>query len=303
LAAQNAEARFLEIEAGPPADRVTAAREAVRSARATLTGATDRLNEVNSRPTRAELRDAEERVGAARIALERVQSEPEPVLEESDPGAFDLIVLQKNLEQDRAQVETLERELAATTLTAPYSGVVSAVQARPGDPLDRGVPVLSLARPGDPIVSADVSGEDASRIAVGQQATVILEGSNGIPHDAKITNIVDGPGGVGRTAQLQVTWPTLLPAFAHVAQVVVTTQEKSDVLLVPQRAVRSSGQRRYVEYMDGSTRRTADVSLGIMGAVDVEVLSGLREGQLVVVGTGSVTTGGASTAPTATATR
>jgi hypothetical protein len=54
---------------------------------------------------------------------------------------------------------------------------------------------------------------------------------------------------------------------------------------VPQRAVRISGQRRYVEYLEGENRRTADVSLGISGLSDVEVVRGVREGQLILLGT------------------
>jgi len=105
--------------------------------------------------------------------------------------------------------------------------------------------------------------------------------------------LVDAPSGVGKIAQLRVNWPESLPDFGTTAQAAVVLQEKDDALLVPQRAVRSSGQRRYVEYFDGSARRTADVSIGIVGAVDVEILSGLREGQLIVAG---------SNAPTASST-
>ena len=61
-------------------------------------------------------------------------------------------------------------------------------------------------------------------------------------------------------------------------------QQKADALLVPQRAIRSSGPRRYIEYMDGNTRRTADVQVGIVAGADAEILSGLSEGQLLLVG-------------------
>jgi HlyD family secretion protein len=293
-AAASAERRYLDLEAGPPGHVIAAAQEAVRGARATLAGANDRLAEINSRPTRAELQDALERVNAAASVLEQARTEPEPEPEAVDPAAYDLLVLERNLEQDRAQVETLERDLMATNLVAPTAGVVSAVLVRPGDPVDRDTHVLSIARPGDPIVTVDVGEDDAARIAVGQRALVTLEGALKQEYNATVIDLATGPGGVSHVARLDVDWTATPPAFGNVAMAVVTLQEKSGVLLVPQRAIRSAGQRRYVEYMEGESRRTADVTLGISGAVDVEVLTGLREGQLILVGAA----GSATASPT-----
>jgi multidrug resistance efflux pump len=295
LAAQTAEGRYLEIKAGPPQDRVRAAQDAGRDARASLASAMERLADLNSRPTRAEVQDAEDRANAAQAALEQAQAEPEAAQDDSDPGAYDRLVLEKSLEQDRDQADSLERDMLAANLTAPFAGIVSAVLVRPGDPVDRSANVLSLARPGDPIVTVDVNGDDASRLAIGQRAVITLDGASDRDADASIVGFLDAPGGVGKIAQLKVAWPSPSPIFGTTAQAVVTLQEKADVLLVPQRAIRSSGQRRYVEYLDGESRRTADVALGISGALDVEVLAGLKEGQLVVVGTGG-------TAPNATPT-
>jgi HlyD family secretion protein len=305
-AVKAAEARYLELAAGPPPDRIAAARSAVQSAHTGVASAMDRLAELNSRPTRAELREAEERLVAARTMLMRVQEEPAPVaLEEGDAGAFDRVVLEKNLEQDRAQVATLEQQLAALTLRSPFSGTVSAVHVRPGDPVDRGIQVLAVARPGDPVIHADVSSEDAAKLALGQRARILGDGVTGSPPEATLVQIVDGPGGAGRVAHLQVRWTDTPPAYRAAVQAAITVLEKEHVLLIPKGAVRTSGQRRYVEYMEGDARRTVDVSLGITGATDVEVLSGLREGQLILAGNGAAgatstvdSTTPAGTAPT-----
>jgi multidrug efflux pump subunit AcrA (membrane-fusion protein) len=295
-AVQAAEAHYLELAAGPPADRVAAAQAGVESARTALGEAMNRLADVNNRPTQAELQDAQDRVSAAQTALDRTRVEPDPVQDDGDTGVIDLIVLRRSQEQDQAQAESLERDLAATTLVAPFAGVVTAVQVRSGDPLDRDMQVLTLAKPGERIVSADVTDSDVSQIAVGQQASVQVEGASDAAYDATIIGIVDGPGGVGKVAQLRVSWPSDAPPFGVSAQAAVVLQQKADSLLVPQRAVRSSGQRRFVEYLDGGARRTIDVSLGIVGVSDVEILSGLREGQVILAG--STATSSSTPSPT-----
>src|SRR5581483_540695 len=99
------------------------------------------------------------------------------------------------------------------TLVAPFTGVVTAVQVRPGDPLDRGMQVLTLAKPGERIVSADLTDTAVSQVAVGQQASVQVEGASGSALDASVVGIVDAPSGIGKVAQLRVSWPSDLPAF------------------------------------------------------------------------------------------
>jgi HlyD family secretion protein len=281
LALDNATARFNELQAGPSADRLAAATTAVETARTSLAIATARLEELKKRPTPAELREAEDRVAAAQATLDRARAEA--ALPRSDLEAFDLLALQKALEQDRAQVAALERELAETRLLAPVAGTIAAVLVRKGDPVEPDQPVFVLAKPGEPVVRVDLSGRDAVRVAAGQQVTVQLEGATDAL-SGSVTAITDAPGGFGRIALVAVTWPVTPPPFGTGAHVAITVQEKANALLVPRRAIRSTGARRYVQYLDGSTRRIANVEVGIISGDDAEILSGLAPGQLVVVG-------------------
>jgi HlyD family secretion protein len=280
---ENTEARLQQLQAGTPQDQLRDAVSGVTSARAGLDAAMARLAELNGRPTRTELQDAAERVAEAQVALEGAQGESEPVEEDLESGAFDLLLLEKGIEQDRSVVETLEAELAATRLQAPFSGIVAEVQARPGDPIEPGRPVLTLAKPGDPIIRVELLDQDGARLAVGQNATVSLDVGDGVEFEASVDDLADTEDGL-RVARLRVSWGTTAPAFGTPAHGVVTLQQKADALLVPQRAIRSAGTRRYVEYLDGTSRRTIDVQVGIVGVADVEILSGLAAGQFVLVG-------------------
>ena len=58
---------------------------------------------------------------------------------------------------------------------------------------------------------------------------------------------------------------------------IVTLREKDDVLLIPQKAIRSAGARRFVEVMDGQNRTMTDVEIGIVSNGQAEVVSGLRQ--------------------------
>lgn len=287
LAAANAEARYLELEAGPPADQVAAAQSAVESAQSTLGSAILRQNEVTSRPTRAELQDAEERLAANQAAVDKAYAEAETIAaapnDDVDPASYDLVLLRKDVEQDRAALDQLERDLAATRLLAPTAGIVTAVLVRPGDPLEPGRPVLTVAKPGEPVVRVDLSERDMARLTPGQSATVLVEGTAGGTIDASVDQIETAQGALP-TGRFRAVWPEPVPSLGSTAQVVVTLQRKENVLIVPQRAVRTAGQRRFVEIPDGAGRRNVDVQVGISQGGDTEIVSGLAAGQVVLVG-------------------
>lgn len=259
---------------------------AVQTARQVLELAQAHLAELTSHPTPTELRDAMDRVAAAQAALNQARSSVDDAQPPDDPalGDFETVVLAKSIEGDRAEVESLEHDLAATRLVAPSAGVVAAVQVRPGDSLVIGRPVLVLTKPGQPIIALDLDPDDAARVSTGQKATVQLDGDAGPPLDGSVLNVGKPDSQGGPVAQLQVAWPKSPPVFGATAQVVLAVQEKDNVLLVPRKALRTAGTKQYVEYMDGGSRKVADVQIGIIGDDDVEVLSGLKDGQTILVG-------------------
>ena len=79
---------------------------------------------------------------------------------------------------------------------------------RAGDSIEAERAVLTLAKPGDPVLRADVTERDAQRLAQGQRAVARLLGAEGGEFDAAIDLLMDGDSGVGRTVQLSALWPS-----------------------------------------------------------------------------------------------
>jgi RND family efflux transporter MFP subunit len=222
-------------------------------------------------------------VAQAQATLARARAAGDAAPADSDPRTLDAIFLQREVDQARAQTEALERDLAATRLVAPFDGTVVAVKVRSGDPIEPGQPVVVVSRPGKPMIRVELASRDAARLAVGQLATVQLDGADGTPLSASVAALAPAESGTGPFALLDVDWGETRPDFSAAAQVVVTLQEKENVLLVPKGAIRSAGPRRYVEYMEGTSRRTADVEVGIISGNDAEIVRGLQQGQGVLV--------------------
>jgi hypothetical protein len=122
-------------------------------------------------------------------------------------------------------------------------------------------------------------------VAAGQGAKVQIEGKDGAGLDASVSAVTDAASGAGKVAELQLALPdgAQRPAFGSAAQVTLSVAQHDGVLIIPQKAVRTAGTRRFVEYMDGLNRRIADVQVGISSGDQVEVTGGLTEGQSVLV--------------------
>jgi hypothetical protein len=171
---------------------------------------------------------------------------------------------------------------------------VVSVRTRVGANVTSASPVMILSKPGPPIVQADLTDTDTSQLSVGQTATVQLDSGDAATGAALSANLtalnVDSSSRAGTdsaasapTAFFSVDWPQAGVKFGTPVQVNVTLQQKPAVLVVPIKAVHKAGPRTYVEVMEGSMRRVVNVQVGIKGLDTVEIVSGLTEGQMVLV--------------------
>ena len=169
-------------------------------------------------------------------------------------------------------------------LRAPFAGTVVSVAVKVGDIIDPAKPVVTLAKPGAPIVRATLTPSDAGKVSVGQNATLQITGQTDVTFDAHVSSITANAAGTAKIVIFEVPWGDTSPKLGSVANVGIVLDHKSDVLIVPKKAVHTAGARSFVEVAVGNTHRAVDVQTGIVGATDAEILKGLTPGQLVVVG-------------------
>ncbi len=137
-------------------------------------------------------------------------------------------------------------------------------------------------------VRADVQiGEtDIPQIAVGQPAVVTFDA---LP-DRRFRGEVGAISPSGTTMQGVVSYLvsiTMIDAQdvrpGMTATAAITTAKKDDALMVPNRALTKSGQTRTVKLVTPSGPQSQTVTVGIANDQYSEVLSGLREGDEVVL--------------------
>jgi multidrug efflux pump subunit AcrA (membrane-fusion protein) len=288
-----AQDRLNAVRNGSDALTLSAADAELSKARLGLEQAQAQLAKLESPTREPESAQQSSTVESARVAVANAEAQLDSLRaraqlgSQPDSGAelrtYDRLVMVRGLEQERATLRVLENELAAMTLRAPFSGVVGSLPAQPGGRAEAGRTVIVLTNPGDPILEANILPADTTRIAPGQKVEVQLDGEVDRLAGA-VLSVGRSTSGTGRVVRMQVSWGTPRPTLGSGGRAEIVVGAKSDALIVPRRAIRSSEDRNFVEKVEGDTRQFVEVMLGMSSTNDVEVLDGLAEGQTVWVG-------------------
>ena len=129
-----AESRFFTLKEGPVVDRVAMASNILEGARVQLVAAQARQADLLRNPTPSALRDAEARLAAARSSYERARVESTQPDGQFEPVTLDMALLQRAVDEDQADVTSLERSLRGTRLLAPKAGTLPPSACAPTSP-------------------------------------------------------------------------------------------------------------------------------------------------------------------------
>lgn len=193
------------------------------------------------------------------------------------------------------QRQQAQRQLDHTRLKAPCDGVVMARQTAVGQVIGPGMPaviVLDLSR-----IKAKfgVPQQDLDLFALGTQVTVRFPGVEG-ERTGTVHHVAFVPDPKTRTYEVVVDVDNADGALraGMLAHLGVTAREATGIF-VPVRAVRNNAERASIVYLfDPETSKVVErpIEKGALFGTDLEVLSGLAEGDAVIVeGQGFVSPG------------
>jgi HlyD family secretion protein len=289
---QGAAAHFNTMKDKVDADRRQAEAQVAQST-AALEAA--RANAVQDDLRRDDVRAARASRETARVALERARAAQSDVdVKDAQVTAACASVAQ--LVSSLAQVET---QLHDTVLRAPMSGVVTRRFVEVGELVTSGIqtfssgtPLMQIADLSRMQVQAQVNEVDVVRLRTGQRVRIELDASRKAGLEGRVTAVAPasaaasaspGQGAAGGIVKFEVKIdilhadPRLRPGMT--ANVDIITDERKGVLLLPIEAVDLAASRvkRRVAGMPADT----PVKVGLKGDNQVEIVSGLREGDRI----------------------
>jgi HlyD family secretion protein len=287
-AVEAAQARLDRLEAGPTQRQVDSGNANVAIAQAQRDAAQAQLDQLRAGASAGQLQAA--RANVAAMTAQRNAAQAQLDLLRAGADVHQIAAAQANVDQAQIALELAQEELDKATLVAPFDGVVTAVNIQPEQLTPATLPALTLADVSELKMVVDVDEIDVARLEEGQDVMVSVDALPGeviSGYVSRIAPAADQVGGVvvyGVTVVLDETDLPLRAGMSATAEIV--TDKLEDVLLVPNWAIRidRGTGKSYVNLMRAEAVEEVEVEIGVRGADESEVLSGLNEGDVVVAG-------------------
>ena len=200
--------------------------------------------------------------------------------------------------QAKAALDNANENLHYATIISPIDGEVLSKDVEVGDAVSsilvlgsQATLVMTLGDTSEVYVRGKVDESDIGKVYLGQAARIVVESFKDKTFQGKVTKI--SPLGVEKDnvttfevrVSIQNSTGELRANMSANAEIIL--EEKKSVLLVPEGAlIFDKDKHASVEIPDSkadSGRRAVAVKVGISNGVKAEVLSGLNEGQKVIV--------------------
>ncbi|HVA18315.1 MAG TPA: efflux RND transporter periplasmic adaptor subunit [Candidatus Dormibacteraeota bacterium] len=199
-----------------------------------------------------------------------------------------LSVAEATQHQAEAAEETARLQIERTKILSPLNGVVAKRFASIGEQVDgtAAQPIVEVANIDEVELSGSLPAVYLGRIHVGETLPITSDASSQKTLPGRVVAIsptVDPATNVG-SVRIRIANPggTLKLGMYLNAQVPVETH--ANALVVPAEAIyhNESGQSR-VYKIEGDTAKAVDVKLGIETKEGVEILSGVKEGDIIIL--------------------
>lgn len=196
-----------------------------------------------------------------------------------------------NLELAKLSLEAAELNLDMAVITAPFDGVVADITIREGQALSAALlaaPSISLVNTGRMEMRGFIDELDVALVELGQEVDILLDAMR--DRDVKGTVAFVSP--IGTVWLGVVSYETIIAlessheglkdGLSATADIII--ERRQDVLLIPNRAIRGTVDRpTVVVYADGE-QQEREIVLGLTDGISTEIISGLEEGEQVLVG-------------------
>jgi RND family efflux transporter MFP subunit len=205
----------------------------------------------------------------------------------SNPTESEIIAADSELALAQAKYDAAKAVLDSLQIKSPTTGIIFAVAAEGGQTYQAETILFTIGDPKALEVVANVTEEDYPLISVGQSAELYFDARPEVTVQGKIDRVIpiriegDRP-----RYNIYITLDEVPDGLADgmTSDAAITIAERTGVLCLPRSVVRASGVDEVsLEVWKDPTVETRTITIGLRGDSDVEIVSGLSEGEQVVI--------------------
>jgi RND family efflux transporter MFP subunit len=203
---------------------------------------------------------------------------------ELDDADRELVVAEGEYAIAKAALSAVQAQAGNTTIRAPFDGTVTERLHNPGDYVraDETDPIVRLIDPKQVQVMATLPAADTTRFVVGATARAIAQGQSQPDLLRVATRPAPEAGATTVDVTLAFDTPTTLQPGTQVG-IEIDAEQRSNVPLVPAVAViKDNPAQPVVVVAAGSVAQRRPVVIGLVDGENIEILSGLKPGELII---------------------
>jgi membrane fusion protein (multidrug efflux system) len=208
-------------------------------------------------------------------------------------GEEELLRARNTLEIAQLDLSDRSREMRNTKITAPFTGTITQRKVTAGAFVNNGAELFTIVDFSTLVARVFVPEKELDRIQVGQSAQVVGKAARGRKGEGKVLRIAPTIDATSGTVKVTVSLPADLAgpqAFlpGMYAEVTLTTDRRSDVILVPKSAVVRDEEQAYVFTLEGDATsgfkaKRLRVETGLGDPDRIELVKGLAPGEPVIL--------------------
>ena len=204
-----------------------------------------------------------------------------------------------NLEIAELNLDAAELNLEKAVIVAPFDGVVADITITKGKEISTAAlatPAISLVDTSEIEMRGFIDEIDVAMVQLGQEANILLDAlpdeevKGKVAFISPVSTVRAGVVSYDTTITLESPVEELRDGMTATAEVII--ERRDDVLLIPNRAIRGTWENPMVVVLVDEQVKEREITLGLTDGINTEVLSGLEEGEKVVLPTSKERQGG-----------
>lgn len=273
--------------------------EEVRMAEQQMTQAEQALQDAEANRVQREI--SQEEVTAAREAVHQAEAAERSAragLVQRQLSREDVRTAAATVDQLRADVSYYDELIRQTRIIAPVAGTVTQKLVNQGEYVGLGAKLVNIVSRDTLFLEAVVSERQLPWLRTGQPARISVDARPGRVYGGVVREILPVAEGLSRSSRVRITLrggrDLPIGAFARAS---VPTAHRVNVVAVPADAVLSEAGVNYVFTIVNGHAKRRNIELGIRDRNRIEVTSGLRPGDRIIIAGSPAVVDGAAVAP------
>lgn len=195
------------------------------------------------------------------------------------------------VKQAEANVQNYRAQISKTKIYSPFNGIVSKVDIKVGEISSPAITAIALISDAKFKIETNIAEADIASVKIGDLARITLDAyGNDVVFKAKVVKIdpaetvIEGVSTYKTTLQLIEKEDKIKSGMT--ANIDIKTAEKNNVLIIPQRVVKTADGEKFVQLLDPQTNAPKEIKIktGLRGSDgNIEIIEGLKEGDKIII--------------------